>query len=88
MSVNNQLTNEEQEEVSRLCDEEACIVTCDFLGTGELMMSEEFLEHTPLEAQLILLKDWIQTLTDIREDLEQGVTENFTWPNDGPRSVN
>jgi len=88
MALNNQLTNEEQEEVQRLCDEEACIVTCDFVGTGELMMSEEFLEHTPLDGQLALLKDWIQTLTDIRDDLESGTKENFTWPDGGPRSIN
>jgi hypothetical protein len=89
MTLNNKLTREEQEEVQRLCDEEACVVTCDFVGTGELLMSEEFLEHTPLPHQLQLLKDWIQTLTDIKDDLEGGNKENFTWPDDtGPRSIN
>ena len=58
-------TPAEQEEITRLCDEEACIVMCDFLGEGELMLSEEFLEHTPLPAQINLLKDWLNQLEDI-----------------------
>lgn len=88
MSRANELTPEEQEEVSRLCDEEACIVMCDFVGTGELMMSEEFLEHTPLDRQVRLLQDWIGTLNDIKVDLEAGNRDNFVWPKDGPRSIN
>lgn len=89
MALNNHLTPAEQEEVLRLCDEEACVVTCDFVGTGELMLSEEFLEHTPQPQQLQLLADWIATLKDIRADLDEGTKENFTWPVEGgPRSIN
>jgi hypothetical protein len=89
MSKRKQLTPEELAEVHRLCDEEACVVLCDFVGEGELLMSEEFLEHIPVEGQLQLLTDWIATLTDMRSELADGNREHFyLTDNDGPRTIN
>jgi hypothetical protein len=83
------LTPEEMAEVQRLCDEEACVVLCDFVGEGELLMSEEFLECTPVEGQLRLLSDWITTLKEMHADLASNNREHFYYSDgDGPRTIN
>lgn len=80
MVARRELTAEEQEEVQRLCDEEACVVLCDFVGEGELMLSEDFMEHTPIRGQLRLLEEWVSILKDIHADLASGDKGHFTYP--------
>jgi hypothetical protein len=84
MSDRRGLTKEEQEEVARLAEEEACIILVDFLGEGESMVAEEFAYYTPREQQIKVLQDWIQLLQSMLADVSAGDSTHFFGGNRAP----